>query len=430
MEDKTVKSEIRFGVLLHFYQPPYQTDDMVKLISKQCYLPVSRWLAEGHFPAVVNINYSLLEHLQRLGLDEIITNLGVAAEKGNIEFTGSAAYHAILPVLLSYDKGKSEVKRQIELNHKLSEKLLGKAWNAKGFFPPEMAFSPEVAEIVRDMGYYKWTVTDASLYDATNPGTSIPYKEVSTVRDLPVFFRSNGWSNHFTQKMPEEKDYNVVKFFDKMSKGINSWFNGTMGHYELAFDGETISHHVTEYGVHTLDAFAQESARVGFKPMLFTDILQQFPRKEVTIKPGSWSTMEIDYKEGEYFPRWRHTRNEIHMVLSKLTNLSIGVVNFASELCHENAEAKEYYSKSRSILDNAETSCPLWWANRLHDKGSKFHIKSGRDLLISTIQRGIEAIEKSDSYVNLRVNEVIGSVQQLKSKVELLNIRLEELVSC
>src|SRR3990167_644022 len=85
-------------LLWHFYQPPgKEQEEWVRIISKQCYSPFTEWLAKDNsdFRVVVNINYSLVEHLIGLRLEKIIENLGTAAERGKIEFTGSAAYHPI-----------------------------------------------------------------------------------------------------------------------------------------------------------------------------------------------------------------------------------------------------------------------------------------------------------------------------------------------
>ena len=114
--------------LYHLYQPPHQSDDWIFLIADQCYRPLSRWLAQNNFPVAINISYSLIKHLRRLRLEDIIENLGEAAEKGTIEFTGSAAYHPILPLLLSHKGGESEVKRQIELNDRLNREVFGNVW--------------------------------------------------------------------------------------------------------------------------------------------------------------------------------------------------------------------------------------------------------------------------------------------------------------
>src|SRR3989344_4500023 len=103
-----------------------------------------------------------------------------------------------------------------------------------------MAFSPEIASIIKEMGY-EWTITDAPLYDAVNQGTSIPYKQIGRVNGLPVFFRSNEWSNEFSQVRPNSGDYDVAKYVTDLRNNIDfEWFKAHKGYVVLAYDGETI----------------------------------------------------------------------------------------------------------------------------------------------------------------------------------------------
>src|SRR3989344_1898656 len=195
------------GIVLHYHQPAGQESYWVDKATDEAYLPQSQWLARtDKFRGTVNITSSLLEHLERLRHYQVIDNFRTAAERGTIELTATGAKHPILPGLLKYDGGEARVRRQIRLNEEINKRYFGSLWNPRGFFPPELAFSSELAEILNYMGF-EWAITDAPLYDAVyHRQPSIPHNRIGTVRGLNVFFRSDERSNELSIKMPEKKD--------------------------------------------------------------------------------------------------------------------------------------------------------------------------------------------------------------------------------
>lgn len=423
-ERQSLEHNINQAKLWPFHQPSYQTDDWILLISNQCYSPLSRWLAEDkeqQFPVAVSITHSLVRHLQRLHLDDIIENLGIAAEKGNIEFTGTAAYHAILPELLEYKGGISEVKRQISLNHAGNEKAFGKVWQPKGFFLPEMAFSPELAPIIKSMGY-DWTVADAPLFDAVN-SVSIPYEKIPKVNGLAVFLRSNDWSNELTQRMPQRNDFDVANYARRMQANVgNGWFRGKKGFIVLAYDAETLGHHVRQYDANALNEYAKTCRELGIKKVLPSELLEFFGTIDIEIMPGSWSTSVEDIKAGEYFPLWAHSKNPVHNEFKKLTAYAISSVYKAEGVVDGNTQARDLYRHSRVSLDESVQSCIRWWANPLHDKWDENSIYRGFYLLKNTITSAIGAIERSvKPQTPVEVNGFYGTAPELMQNL----LRLE-----
>ncbi len=422
----TEKTEINLLTLWHFYQPPGQRDEIVYEVTNQCYRPVTNWLANNNFHVAVNITRSLMEHLIKLHLHDVIENLGIATENGSIELTASAGYHAILPKLRDYEGGESEVKRQIELNEEFNRKIFGSLWNPKGFFPPEMAFSPELALIIKEMGY-EWTITDAPLFDAVHDyKISIPYRNIGTVNGLPVFFRSN-WSNEFALEMPKRHDYNITAYIARMRQDISKWFNDHIAHLTLGYDVETLGHHVKEYNLSALDTYVKVCFENGIKPTLFSQILPQYEKKEVKILPGSWSSSVEDIKAGEYYPSWYHSKNPVHRVFEQLEQHAIATVHKAAELVSSNPIAKQLYEKARKELDEGLHSCKQWWSNPLHGRWNTRHIYHGFNLLEGAISNAIDAILLSEVIGELNTDGFRGTPDQLKSSVKDLEIRLREL---
>ncbi len=359
------------ATLWHWYQPPWQSDFWVERIARECYLPVSRWLSSqgaqsDSFHAAINIPFSLTEHLSRLHLTEVMDNLGCAAESGVVEFTGCAAYHALLPGLLSQPYGRDEARRQIDLNDQGNRSVFGELWQPRGFFPPEMAFSQELAALLAESGF-SWTMADSVCYDSRNSDT-IPHNDLGTVSALPVFFRS-GWSNEFSMARPGRSDYDARRYVSDLASSCSSWFGDTPGYFCLAYDVETIGHHIHQYTTRTLDDYVQACAERSVTLGHFSALADRLQRREVSVSSGSWSTSLNDIAQGEHFPLWQHSQNAVHRVLAEMTSLAISAV-------HEGIPDDE----ARRSLDKGLHSCKEWWANRC-GKWNPDAVRSGFSLL-------------------------------------------------
>src|SRR5690242_5664606 len=94
--------------LLHFYQPPTQTHDILHKVAEESYRPLIRVLKEH--PAArlaVNMNGVLTELLGEHGLGDVVSGLRELAERGIIEFVGSGKFHPILPLIPEVEQRRS-----------------------------------------------------------------------------------------------------------------------------------------------------------------------------------------------------------------------------------------------------------------------------------------------------------------------------------
>src|SRR5690349_180306 len=139
----------RWAQLLHFYQPPTQTHEILHRIAVESYRPVIEVLRKHeNARAAVNIQGVLTELLLDHALGDVVDGLKELAERGRVEFVGSGKFHPILPLI--------PVPLQLESireNAKTNGAAFGTAWAPAGFFPPEMCFSREVAVAVRETGH-------------------------------------------------------------------------------------------------------------------------------------------------------------------------------------------------------------------------------------------------------------------------------------
>ncbi|KKS21944.1 MAG: hypothetical protein UU80_C0017G0045, partial [candidate division WWE3 bacterium GW2011_GWA1_41_8] len=175
---------------LHLYQPADQQPDILEAVVKQSYEKLIQGIVDNpHIKITLNINGSLLELFDKYGYHSLIDNLRLAAKNGSLEFTGSAKYHAFLPLV-----SDNEIHRQIEINNETASYFLGDAYAPKGFFPPEMGYDPKLIPILEDFGF-NWVILD----EIAHSGGSEPvdYSKTYKIKDsnLNVYFRDRRISN-------------------------------------------------------------------------------------------------------------------------------------------------------------------------------------------------------------------------------------------
>ena len=166
---------------LHFYQPPTQKKYWIDRVTSESYLRLVKGLLENPTAKItLNINSILCELWDQNGHYDVLEGLKTLVERGQVELTGSAKFHPLLPKL-----PKEIIIRQITLNEITLNKYFGvvgpilkneelrirneeltlpaqstKSENPKvsnlrlhGFFPPEMAVSSLVLSSVKGAGY-------------------------------------------------------------------------------------------------------------------------------------------------------------------------------------------------------------------------------------------------------------------------------------
>ncbi len=325
---------------LHIYQPPTQTEEIVRKVSEECYRKLVSILENNPKGKItLNISAVLTEHLARYGYEDVIGGLGKLAEKGQIEFTGSAMYHPILPLV-----PEAEVIRQIELNTKVNRYYFGEIYNPRGFFPPEMGYSFDIAKVADELGF-SWIVIDEIAFQGKIGviRDDIIY-QIDGLDNFSVFFKERPFSAGLTYgKYP-----NANLFLKALENKLDRYcylLTGT--------DGEIYGHHRS----------GQEKLLEGVftigKPQTCTvsELLQLFHCLEkVSPLPSSWSTWEDEMARGIPYPQWSYPGHEIHRLQWRLTNLAV-------ELIRQVPQNSEDYAEARHLLDEGLHSCQYWWAS-------------------------------------------------------------------
>jgi len=338
---------------LHIYQPPNQKESMLRKIVGESYQKIIQGLKENpKAKLTLNINACLTELLMKYGFKDVVFDLKNLAERGQIEFTGSAKYHAFLPLL-----PENEIERQIRLNKITNQKYFGKVYSPKGFFPPEMAFSDKVAKIVKKLGY-KWILADEASLPG-DPDYSKIYK-IKGMGDFKIFFRERETSFKILSAQLASGPMLIADLGERLKKH---------NYLLTAMDGETFGHHRPGLEKLLFDIYKSEEL-----PTVTISELENYFKDEVVCEPVSatWTLMHKDLARNVPFSRWDDPDNEIHQLQWKLTNLAIKVVNYSN-----NKKTKEW-KKAREMLDRALHSDQYWWASakpwwslELLEKGAK-----------------------------------------------------------
>jgi predicted glycosyl hydrolase (DUF1957 family) len=364
---------MRWINFLHLYQPMNADASTIKEATEKSYYRIVRALEENSkVKFTLNINGCLLMRWDELGFNDIIKRIDKLIKQGKIELTGTAAYHPLLPLIPA-----EEVKRQIKENEDVMKKYFGD-YKPRGFFLPEMAYSPAVAKIVSDFGY-GWIILDEVAYNGKL--NQVDYKKIylDKCSGLKVIFRSRKYSNGFPP--------------DILKNEINK-----KDTFITATDGEL-------YGLRHIDHTAQFEKLLKNKD-LETELISEFIDNIETIEavklvPCSWESTEKELKGKSPYELWNDKENKIQQEIWKFANLAYDTVE-------KNRNDKNYLAARWHIVRGL-ASCTWWWA-------------SGRKL------SSFGQIAWSPDEVERGLNELIRAVRSLDDKkIRAIKIKAEKL---
>jgi alpha-amylase/alpha-mannosidase (GH57 family) len=325
---------------LHIYQPPTQSEYIVRKVTDESYRTIVRIL--NKFPEskiTLNINAVLTEFLASFGLNDVINGLRTLAERGQIEFTGSAIYHPILPLI-----PEEEAVRQITLNTKVNKRYFGDVYNPKGFFPPEMCYSDNIARIVAGLGF-KWIIVDEISFNGKVGNASFDrIYTIDGLDDFIVFFKERPFSAGITYGAYPAATPFLEALHNRLDK--NAYLlSGT--------DGEVYGHH--RPGQENLLSEVYE--RKTPATCTVSELIDIFTMREV-VRPlsSSWSTWEDEMAAGIPYPQWQYPGHAIHALQWQLTEIVLRIIkNTGKDVSN--------FPEARNLVDKGLHSCQYWWAS-------------------------------------------------------------------
>lgn len=354
---------IYWAPVLHLYQPPTQLPEVLRRICDECYRPLLRILAGlADSRLTLNVAGSLVEQLRQHQMVDVIDGLRALAEAGKVELTGSAMYHAILPLLPS-----REGRRQITLNQRTNRGAFGDAFRPAGFFPPELCFADSIVPTLLETGH-RWV-----LVSGVGCPIDWPLDAISTlsceVGELAVFYRDDVLSNR-------------IAFADLDAESFLANLRALRGRRDniyvvTAMDGETFGHHLPGWeeaflarGFRLVEQSEPASEVMSTAPadrinvVTISSLLDRFPRTPGPLpRPSSWSTTGDDLAAGNAFPLWKDPGNRIHQLQWTLTDLALDLT-YRAETLGDSEPSRRYARIARDQMDRALHSCQYWWASR------------------------------------------------------------------
>lgn len=313
---------------LHIYQPPTQYLRILKKIAVESYAPlVETFERNPKAKVTLNIPASLTEQLVENGYFDLIKRLARLVEKGQIELTGTAAYHPLLTRL-----PEDEIERQVRLNEEINRRHFG-IFKPRGFFPPEMAYSRKVGEIISRLGY-DWVLVEEVTYPKKGKVKRNAVYQL-TGSKLKIFFRS--------------RDLSLAIAFGGV-KTVSDFRRKTRGEEDYvltAMDGETFGHH--RPGAFTL----LNDLHQTFGSVTVSDLLTLFPKRlEAEPLECTWAASRGECRRGVAYPRWDNPKSPLHGKQWELLGLAIEVVKRSGN-----------HGEERMLLDKAVHSDQFWWGS-------------------------------------------------------------------
>jgi len=362
---------------LHIYQPAEQQPDILEAIVNQSYRPILLGLKKHKRARLTfNINGALLELFDKYKYYDLIDNLRELGEEGRVEFTSSAKYHAFLPFL-----EEEEIVRQIKINNETCQFFLGKAYQPKGFFPPEMAYHEKLVKIVENLGF-EWMILDEIA--CTGKVEEVDYKKIYQIKGskLKVFFRERRISNLIMSA--------VVRSRESLVEAMKNDFKS--GRYLItAMDGETFGHH--RPGLEKLLFEIFESPE--FNLIKISEISNYYKNiEEVTPIRSTWASSQEDIEKNIQFLSWSDPENIIHHWQWDFLKLVLDEV-------HKMDRNSNLYPIVRKKMDIALASDQFWWASA-KPWWSLEMIEDGAYKLLDTIRTipniSKDKLEKASNY--------------------------------
>jgi len=370
---------------LHLYQPPNQKQTILERITEESYLPTIDAIISHQNKAVftVDIARSTIEGLEQFKRgQEFLEKLKKALELNNIVLVNTAAYHPILPLI-----PEEEISRQGELNEAKYKLLLQEFYQKpQGFFPPEMAFAPTIIPIIKTMGY-QWTVTDDLPFSCVYKST--PFNWIPEQNEVAIFLRSNFWSNRISFFSLDGQI-----FVKMLEEELMAWFENQDGYLIIWMDWETFGHHRPGYVENFLIPFLDSIN--GKVHLVFPSyLLTKYPKREVIVPPGTWSTSTDDFKYKNYWPLWHNPENKFHQLWWELARIILEI--------QTKAAGKIKDEKTLMVFDKALYSCQVWQ----YSMGNKSLAIQGMEYfkIIATLQ---EARQQKG-----KIDRIIGELEKL-----------------
>jgi hypothetical protein len=312
---------VHIGLLLHLYQPSFQTKEVFDKVAADCYIPLVKFL-QSHRDITVTLNLplSLLELLDKYGYSSVIQDLKKLYIDNRIEVVGTAAYHPILPMLPERLASDQILLNEYGLGHYLGSTQDFEGDSAlmlrdvRGFFPPELGINSATLDLISSFGYDWCAVGELAI-----PGHSSPSSNVYKVNDSSclVISRDRTLSNLVSFKRSLDIS-DILSYIDGFS--CESSF--------VALDAEFFGHHYKDGFILLdllLDSLKKRDSTICTVSALVSSV---YSSKITSLNESTWSTVSLDVIPRTEYPLWFDSRNSVQVALYDLeTHIYENIIN-------------------------------------------------------------------------------------------------------
>lgn len=382
---------------LHLYQPANTDAHIIREATELSYLRIIRALEEHpKIKFTLNITGCLFLRWEELGYLDLIKRLDKLIKIKQVELTGTAAYHPILPLI-----SKQEIIKQIQENQKILQKHFGKKFKSKGFFLPEMAYSVAVAKIIKSMGY-EWLILDEIAYNGRL--NQVDFNQVYQDKNsrLKIIFRSRRFSKYY---VPEVLNQIIESRFISGQKREDKGFIHNSIPLITATDGEL-------YGLRHQDPTAEFEKLLkqkNLRTQTISDFISKKQSKKIQPLACSWESLPKELKQEQPYILWFNKKNNIQQKLWQFAKLAYLTVE------KHNQDHNYYYARWHLVRGLA--SCTFWWAS-----AKNFELFSSISWNPDEIERGINELIRSIRALDKT------TTRKIKIKAEKLYIKIKQMV--
>lgn len=322
----------------HCYQPADWDRYILRRVVRECYLPVFRWLA-GHptIRVTLNVSAALTQQLHRGHYDHTLEALRTIGERGQAEFVGTAMYHPILPLV-----PPKITQRQIELQTHINREILGNWYKPTGFFLPEMAYSPALVPLLRELGY-QWIVLDEISCNGKLGAADFSTRYAVANTTLGVVWRNRAISDYLFlhANLDDLKEFWLTVAHDRRSDEA----------LVTAMDVENLGHHRPGLGAYWQNLVTDGRVATA----TFSEYRSRLSR-EAQCNPiaASWASQEDELRNNDSYALWKSPGNTVHQQQWALVDTVLSVIRHQRHTLDTATE---------DALDRALASDGFWWAS-------------------------------------------------------------------
>ncbi|OGF19187.1 hypothetical protein A3I35_02225 [Candidatus Falkowbacteria bacterium RIFCSPLOWO2_02_FULL_45_15] len=367
---------------LHFYQPATAEKETMVAAIISSYTRITKALLKNpRIKFTVNVSGCLLEKINEFGYQALLDSLRKLAQRGQLELVGTAAYHPLLPLI-----PPTEAAKQIKLQEELLGKFIGEP-RGRGFFLPEMAYSPAAAQLIKTLGY-EWLILD-EISGGKAGALDCGQVYVDAQSGLKIIFRerllSQSYVPNTVAKLIATERAAAVTATDAELYGLR--YTDLSGNFEKLLRDDRLQ-------TLTISEFMGQSP----------------PAKKIKIIPSSWESTVPELRAGKPYALWYDDNNLLQKKLWRLSRLAWETVGrFDADYQHLWAERH---------LRQGLASCTFWWA-------------SGRDFknLFGSLSWSPDEIERGVNELTKAVRSLDDSASRpAKIKAEKICLEIKKII--